>query len=45
MFFKAFVRRFSGAAADMERLKKTTAELEVRMYLERNCNNIISWLL
>ncbi|XP_025076661.1 centrosomal protein of 164 kDa-like isoform X2 [Pomacea canaliculata] len=24
----AFVRRFSGAAADMERLKKTTAELE-----------------
>ena len=27
--FQALVRRFSNAAADLERLKKTTAELEV----------------
>ena len=28
------MRRFSNAAADLERLKKTTAELEVRIILD-----------
>ena len=29
LFFQALIRRFSNAAADLERLEKTTAELQV----------------